>query len=109
MKIARVVWRMGRVRRQIKRDPKARDYRDLALTPVSDGELDGLEIFNVTTSARAAADKAKRHARAGYARAGRSMRPAGSGPGGWLRFVRRDGGRRRHAFSTKDGWPNARA
>ena len=65
MKIARVVWRMGRVRRQIKRDPKARDYRDLALTPVSDGELDGLEIFNVTTSARAAADKAKRHARAG--------------------------------------------
>ena len=30
------------------------------MTPVTDEELDGLEMFNVTTSARAAADKAKR-------------------------------------------------
>jgi radical SAM superfamily enzyme YgiQ (UPF0313 family) len=59
--IGSVIWRMGKVRRAIKRDPGARNYMDEALTPVTDAELDGLEMFNVTTSARAAADKAKRH------------------------------------------------
>jgi hypothetical protein len=59
--IARIVWRMGAVRRSIKRDPQARQYRDQALTPVSDEELDRLEMFSVTASARTAADKAKRH------------------------------------------------
>ncbi len=57
--IARIVWRMGAVRRAIKRDPKARFYRDQALTAVSDAELDDLEMFNVTASARAVADKTK--------------------------------------------------
>jgi hypothetical protein len=52
---------MGAVRRAIKRDPDARKYMDEALTPVTDADLDDLEMFNVTTSARAAADKAKRH------------------------------------------------
>ncbi len=59
--IARVVLRMGAVRRQIKRDPQAREFRDLALTPVTESELDGFEMFNATKTARAAADKAKRH------------------------------------------------
>jgi hypothetical protein len=59
--IARIVWRMGAVRRSIKRDPQARQYRDQALTPVTDEELDRLEMFSVTASARTAADKAKRH------------------------------------------------
>jgi radical SAM superfamily enzyme YgiQ (UPF0313 family) len=59
--IAKVVWKMGAVRRSIKRDPDARKYMDEALTPVTDADLDDLEMFNVTTSARAAADKAKRH------------------------------------------------
>ena len=59
--IASVVWKMGAVRRAIKRDPCAREYMDEALTPVTDAELDDLQMFNVTTSARAAADKAKRH------------------------------------------------
>ena len=58
--IARIVWRMAAVRRAIKRDPEARKYMDQALTPVTDEELDGLEMFNVTPSARTAADKAKR-------------------------------------------------
>ncbi len=58
--IGRFVWRMGRVRRQLKRDPLARNYTDEALTPVSAEELDELEMFNVTSAARGAADKAKR-------------------------------------------------
>ena len=59
--IARMIWRMGAVRRSIKRDPQARNYTDLALTPTTEAELDDLEMFNATASARAAADKAKRH------------------------------------------------
>jgi radical SAM superfamily enzyme YgiQ (UPF0313 family) len=58
--ISRIVWRMASVRRAIKRDPAARLYMDQALTPVTDAELDGLEMFNVTASARTAADKAKK-------------------------------------------------
>jgi hypothetical protein len=60
LSIARVIVRMARVRRAIKRDPRARDYRDIALTPVAEGELDALEMFNVTDAARAAADKARK-------------------------------------------------
>ncbi len=58
--IAGFVWRLGRIRRALKRDPAARHYRDEALTPVSAAELDELEMFNASASARAAADKAKR-------------------------------------------------
>ena len=58
--IGRFVWRMGAVRRALKRDPAARVYRDEALTPVSAAELDELEMFNVTEAARGAADKAKK-------------------------------------------------
>ena len=63
-KIASMVWRMGRTRRAIKRDPKARLYRDLALTPVSDADLETLEMFQQNQSSRAAAAKAKLRAAA---------------------------------------------
>ena len=55
---------MARVRRAIKRDPHARDYMDTALTPVTDDEMDVLEMFNVTDAARAAGVKARRDATA---------------------------------------------
>jgi radical SAM superfamily enzyme YgiQ (UPF0313 family) len=58
--IGKFIWRMGRVRRELKRDPRARDYRDEALTPVAASDLDELEMFNVSPAARAAGDKAKR-------------------------------------------------
>jgi hypothetical protein len=58
--IGRFVWRMGRVRRQLKRDPNARAYRDAAMSPATAADLDELEMFNVTDAARGAADKAKR-------------------------------------------------
>jgi hypothetical protein len=54
-----VILRSGLVRRAIKRDPLARAYRDQALTPVTTAELDDLELFTVTASARAAAEKIK--------------------------------------------------
>ena len=38
---------------------RGRDYRDLALTPVTEGEIDDLEIFRATKSARQAVVKAR--------------------------------------------------
>ena len=58
--IGRFVWKMGAIRRALKRDASARTYRDAALTPVSASDLDDLEMFSATAAARAAADKAKR-------------------------------------------------
>ncbi len=64
LKLTRVIWRMARVRHAIKRDPHARDYMDTALTPVTDDEMDVLEMFTVTDAARAAGVKARRDASA---------------------------------------------
>ncbi|HYM76151.1 MAG TPA: radical SAM protein [Candidatus Dormibacteraeota bacterium] len=36
--LAGLIWRYGKLRRQLKRDPEARHYMDLALTPVADYE-----------------------------------------------------------------------
>lgn len=49
-----------RLRRELKRNPLAASYRDLALTPVADEAP--LELFTATPSAVAAAAKRKRHA-----------------------------------------------
>ena len=60
VRIGRMIWRMAKVRRAVKRDPNRRAYMDTALTPVSDEEMDALEMFTATEAARGAADKAKR-------------------------------------------------
>jgi hypothetical protein len=52
------------VRRALKRDPDARNYRDVALTPAAAGDLDELEMFSVSDAARTAADKARKRAAA---------------------------------------------
>jgi hypothetical protein len=62
--LGRMIWRMGRVRRALKRDPDARNYRDVALTPAAAGDLDELEMFSVSDAARTAADKARKRAAA---------------------------------------------
>ena len=69
VKIARMVWRLAKVRRAIKSDPHSRAYRDTALTPVTAAELEGLEMFQVSDSTRAAAGKARRDAERHAARA----------------------------------------
>jgi len=57
--LAKMVWRMAKVRWAIKRDPNARTYMDTALTPVTDEDLETLEMFSVTESAKGAAQHAK--------------------------------------------------
>jgi radical SAM superfamily enzyme YgiQ (UPF0313 family) len=57
-RIALMVARFIRLRRQLKRDPQARLYRDLALTPVVEDR--SLELFTATEAAITAAAKRKR-------------------------------------------------
>ncbi|MGH7081141.1 MAG: B12-binding domain-containing radical SAM protein [Acetobacteraceae bacterium] len=60
VRVLRMVLRLAAVRRKIKRNPDRRAYMDIALTPVSDEEMDALEMFTATAAARSAADKARR-------------------------------------------------
>ena len=54
------LWRRyDRIRRRVAVDPAASGHRDLALTPVTEAEIDDLEIFRATESARQAVAKAK--------------------------------------------------
>ena len=57
LRLASAVWRFGRFRRSLKHDPKAAEYTDLALTPVTDDEFDSLEMFNVSAAAKSAVVK----------------------------------------------------
>ncbi|MBV9976510.1 MAG: radical SAM protein [Hyphomicrobiales bacterium] len=61
-KIAALLWRLDRSRRRILKNPKRRDYMDLALTPVQEGEMDTLEIFTATEGGRAAVKKTRQRA-----------------------------------------------
>jgi hypothetical protein len=52
-------WTLHRLRKRIERDPTAKTYRDLALTPVAVAEDEELEMFHLNDSAEAAVAKAK--------------------------------------------------
>jgi len=56
--LGRLFW----IAQKIKRDPKAREYTDLALTPQAGGDSDNLELFQLTEGARQAGQKARQHA-----------------------------------------------
>jgi hypothetical protein len=53
VQLARQIWRFGRFRQRLKRDPNARDYTDMALTPVMANEIDSYEMLSVRTPADA--------------------------------------------------------
>jgi hypothetical protein len=44
VKLAALVWRYGKFRRQLKRDPNAANYTDIALTPVDEERSDEMEL-----------------------------------------------------------------
>jgi radical SAM superfamily enzyme YgiQ (UPF0313 family) len=71
IELAKLLWRMWGVERSIRRDPNARNYMDTALTPDTSHDVDSLELFQATESARQAADKLRRqHAAAASHAAG---------------------------------------
>lgn len=57
VRLAAAVWRFGRFRRSLKRDPNAVNYTDLALTPVMGEEFDSLELFNSSDAVKSAVIK----------------------------------------------------
>lgn len=59
VRIAGLALWLWKLRRQLRHDPRARDYTDLALTAPTTADLDDLDMFNTSGSARAAGDKAK--------------------------------------------------
>ncbi|MFI4988193.1 MAG: B12-binding domain-containing radical SAM protein [Alphaproteobacteria bacterium] len=59
VEMVRLIRRLGRVRRRLAADPRARDYMDEALTPPVDAELDRLEMFTVREAAKVAVSKAR--------------------------------------------------
>jgi radical SAM superfamily enzyme YgiQ (UPF0313 family) len=51
------------MRTRVERDPAAKSYADLAITPVVDAEEEMLELFELNEGSRAAVDKARRQAK----------------------------------------------
>jgi hypothetical protein len=49
-----------KMQRRVDRDPAARTYMDLAITPVIDAESEALEMFELNDSSRAAVEKARK-------------------------------------------------
>ncbi len=56
-KLAQAIWRFRPFAVKLRRDPEARNYTDVALTPVADEEFDSFEIFTATDAAKAAVMK----------------------------------------------------
>jgi len=57
MRLARQIVRLGSYRQQLKRDPKACEYTDLALTPVVADEFDSYEMFSTNEAAKSEVSK----------------------------------------------------
>ncbi len=69
-RLGAMLWRLFWIAQRIKRDPEARNYTDLALTPQGDGDVANLELFQLSESARQAGAKGQHTLR-------RSMRGRG--------------------------------
>jgi radical SAM superfamily enzyme YgiQ (UPF0313 family) len=63
VKLVRLFLRYHPYRKRLDADPQAVNYTDLSLTPVTEGELERLEIYNASESSRAAAERAQRMSR----------------------------------------------
>ena len=56
---AKAGWRMYRLKRKVENAADRLAYRDEALLPASEGDLQGLELFNQTEAARSAVRRAR--------------------------------------------------
>jgi hypothetical protein len=59
LKLGVAIVKYGIFRRALKQDPEAARYTDTALTPVTEDDLDSLELFTVNDAARTAASKVR--------------------------------------------------
>src|SRR5258708_37792381 len=59
-KLAQAIWRYRGFVERLKKDPNARNYTDVALTPVVDDDFDSFEMFTASESAKSAGNKLRR-------------------------------------------------
>ena len=62
LRLAWMAFKLIRMGRRLKRDPKRHEYTDLALTPVDSAADEDLEMFDQTAAAREAVERAQRQA-----------------------------------------------
>jgi hypothetical protein len=60
VRLGRYLWRIDRIRRRVAADPDGLRYTDQALQPVSDDDLENLQLFTQTQSARDAVTQARK-------------------------------------------------
>src|SRR5258708_5683 len=58
-KLAQAIWRYRGFVERLKKDPNARKYTDVALTPVVDDDFDSFEMFQASESAKSAVNKVR--------------------------------------------------
>ena len=59
MRLGALGWRFMRALRRVRRDPDGKSYIDLATTPACSEDLEELEIFSASGSARAEVEKVR--------------------------------------------------
>ncbi len=64
VRLLHLVWRVLSIGQRLKKEPHLRQYMDQALTPVTETELDELDIFTVSDGAKSAVAKARRESEA---------------------------------------------
>ncbi|MBD1549157.1 B12-binding domain-containing radical SAM protein [Roseibium aggregatum] len=60
VKFGAYAWKLNRMRMRIQKDKSNRNYTDLAIKPVVEGEEESLEMFELNDASRAAVAKAKK-------------------------------------------------
>lgn len=60
LKFGAYAWKLNRMRMRIQKDKSNRNYTDLAIKPVVEGEEESLEMFELNDASRAAVAKAKK-------------------------------------------------
>ncbi len=60
VQLGRAIWKYRKIAIELKRDPEARNYKDLALTPVVDDDFDAYELFSATDAAKSAVTKVRK-------------------------------------------------
>ena len=60
VKLGKAIWKYRKIALELKRDPEARNYKDLALTPVVDDDFDSYEMFSTNDAAKSAVTKVRK-------------------------------------------------
>ena len=60
IQLGKTIWKYRKIAIQLKNDPAARQYKDLALTPVVEDDFDSYEMFSATDAAKSAVTKVRK-------------------------------------------------